>query len=429
MPDNPADTSTPVIPKPQAAPVKQAPLAQPNRTGAAGGTMAPPMVPYDPSVKPPTAKPAGPPVSRPPATPPPKPLTGQQPASRVPLPATAAARPLANQTMARQTLASFGMAPGARADLLYGESGTTKTSRLGDIAEYLFKRYGKRSRLITADTGGWEVIEDLVRTDDNPDGIIDAFALVQHRTNLYETMQKLCLGFWPEDPRDPQSRLLPPTQNGLKEFSGVFYEGLTSWCDIAMNTNVTDLEHVRVPRSEAEKENLIESGEFKRRFSSQTDYGSIQEFIAACVRDSGMLPMAKVVWTALEQKGEDDQKKPVLGPDIIGRKATGKCGPWFGNLIHIDLVPVNVEVPDPINPAKKIVVAKPKPIMFLRSHIDPLDPFKLSWPAKTRALRKFWDSVPDFMEPDMGKFYEMMDAIVAKGIAARRAGANPHLSA
>lgn len=322
-------------------------------------------------------------------------------------------RPTNNEsTIAQQAQASYGVA-GDRADLLYGTTGTTKTSRLGDIAEYLKRKYKKNSRLISADPGGWEVIQSLV-----DDGTVSAFALIQSRKNLYETMNRLCLGYWPQNPEDPQSPLVPPQQNGLKDVGGVFFEGLTSWCDLMMRVNTTDLVNVQVPRSEAEKFNKIKSGDFERRFASQTDYGSIQDDIAAFVRDSGMLPVKKVVWTALEQKGEDDQKKPVYGPDLIGRKATGRCGPWFGNFIHMDFMLTSNQVKAPAGEGT-ITVQKLVPVMFLRNHLDSNDPTKIPWPAKTRAPRTMWNAVPDFFEPRMDKFYEFMDGLLEKEKAER----------
>ena len=48
--------------------------------------------------------------------------------------------------------------PGSTVDCLYGDTGSTKTSRLGDAAEYYYKRTGKPSRLVSSDTGGWAPI-------------------------------------------------------------------------------------------------------------------------------------------------------------------------------------------------------------------------------------------------------------------------------
>lgn len=421
MPDEKAGPTLPAQPSKPLAPNQEIPKQEttiplePVRTGASGGTESAPVR---------TAQaPAKPPISGP------KPLIA---VPRQPTVHTVAARPSAPATSLQPktgpdpnavgvaSMQAFGAKPGARADCIYGETGAVKTTQLGWIADWIKSRFGKNSRLVSADAGGWESIQELVKTPDNASGIIEAFALAQHREHMYETMEKLTLGWWPKNVNDPQSPLVPPAQNGLKDIGGMFYEGLTSFCAIMMRTNTTDLKNINVPRSAAEKENLIKSGEFEHRFSSQTDYGSIQNIIEEFVRNSGMLPVVKTVWTALEQKGEDDNKRPVYGPDIIGKKATGQCGSWFGNLIHIDKVNMNVTVDDPLDKTKKITMVQVRPVMFTRAHIDPNDPTKLSWPAKTRAPRMFWNKIPDIMEPRMDKLYELLDQIRKEAIAARQ---------
>lgn len=340
------------------------------------------------------------------------------PAMNIPRPVvpTAALRPVAqNGNTAQASMAAYGGVPGARADLIYGATNTTKTSQLGWAAEWIRSRFGKRSRLVSADPGGWETIQSLV-----DDGTIDAFALIQHRTNVYETMEKLCLGWWPQDVRDPQSKLVAPAQNGLKDVGGMFFEGLTSWCDIMMRTNVTDLKNINVPRSAAEKENLLVSGDFVHRYSSQTDYGSIQDIIAEFVRDSAMLPVLKCIWTALELKSEDKKTNLVTyGPNIIGQKATANCGPWFGAMLHMDFLPGIVEITDPTNPQAKLRIEKLKPFLFTRNHIDPQDQSKRSWPAKPRAPKTMWHKVPDVMPPRADHYYELMAGLLEEEKASR----------
>lgn len=354
-------------------------------------------------------------LAPPPKPPAPGPVNPQAP--RTPLATNQAPKP--QPTTAQQSM-GVGPIAGAKADIIYGATGSTKTSRLGDIAEYIMAKTGKRSRLISADPGGWAAIEDLVRTAENPKGIIEAFALIQHRNYLYETMEKLTLGWWPKDPADPQSELVPPQANNIREYGALLVEGVTSFCELMMRTNMTDLENINVPRSDAEKSNILKSGTtFKHRFASQTDYGSIQDIIAEFIRNSAMLPYNRVAWTGLEQRGEDDQKKPVYGPDFIGKKATGKCGPWFGNMIHMDFILVNQEVPDPSDPQKRITVQQSKPFMFLRPHIDPTDPFKIPWPAKVRVVRTMHDKIPNVMEPRMDKLYKLLDSLKEQEITGK----------
>lgn len=367
------------------------------------------------------AAPAAPPVKPAPVS------AAKAPAPAPPRPTPPAAPPrtpqqaVASLSTAKIAMASYGPVAGARADLFYGDTNTTKTTQLGWVAHWLRETTGKTSRLISADPGGWETIQA-----DVDDGTIDAFALNGHRLNLYETVEKLCLGFWPKDVKDPESPMVPPRDNGLRDIGGVFFEGLKSICDLLMRVHTVDIQNISVPEMPDPTKTRILSGSYIQRFTGRSDYMGIGDAIAAFVRDSGMLPVKRVIWTSQEQQGHNEKTNQVFyGPDIVGQKPTQNCGPWFGNLIHMDMVPVNVPVPDPLNPQTKITVQRPAPFMFLRSHIDPADPFKRSWPAKTRAPRQYWSEVPDYMEARADKFYIFMESLLAKEKAMKESQAKP----
>jgi hypothetical protein len=385
------------MPDDNKAPIPQAPPPLVNKPappkpvqGAAAAPVKPAPVPAAPA-KPATALPPRP-------TPP-----AARPA--LPQPATAA-----NISTAKIAMGSYGPAAGARADLFYGDTNTTKTTQLGWVAQWIKTTHGLPSRLISADPGGWETIQA-----DVDDGTIQAFALNGHRSNLYETVEKLCLGFWPKDPKDPESLLLPPRENGLREIGGVYFEGLKSICDLLMRVHTVDIQNISVPEMPDPTKTRILSGSYIQRFTGRSDYMGIQDAIAAFVRDSGMLPVKKVIWTSQEQQSHNEKTNQVIyGPDIVGQAPTRSCGPWFGNLIHMDMLPVSVAVQDPLNSAAKITVQRPAPFMFLRSHIDPADPYKRSWPAKTRAPRQFWQEVPDYLPPRADRFYELMEELLNK---------------
>lgn len=372
-------------------PIKTPQLQPPNITSGQV-TVAPAAPAPAPTPKPPAPAPV--PRPTPPATPPPKPPAAAQ----------------TGQSTARSAMASYGPVAGARADLIYGDTGTTKTTQLGWVAQWLKQKYGQPSRLISADPGGWETIQA-----DVDDGTIQAFALNGHRSNLYESVEKLCLGFWPKDPGDPESMLIPPRENGLKDIAGVFFEGLKSICDLLMRLHTVDIQNIAVPEMPDPTKTRIHSGTYIQRFTGRSDYMGIGDAIAAFVRDSGMLPVKRVIWTSQEQQGHNEKTNQVFyGPDIVGQKPTQNCGPWFGSMVHLDLMPVSVQVDDPVTKGQKVTVQKPVPFLFLRSHIDPADPFKRTWPAKPRAPRQFWQEVPDYMEARMDLYYEKMEALQAK---------------
>ncbi len=60
----------------------------------------------------------------------------------------------------------------ANTHLIYGESGTFKTTAIGFFAEYIWRKYGKRTRLVSADGGGWFPVQKYVDA-----GIIEPYSV------------------------------------------------------------------------------------------------------------------------------------------------------------------------------------------------------------------------------------------------------------
>jgi len=289
---------------------------------------------------------------------------------------------------------------------------------------------GLPSQLVCTDNAGWEPIQSLV-----DEGIIIPFKVTSQRKYLIQTLSKLSQGYWPENPKDTLSPLLPP-EKGLSEVAARFFDSITTTCDLIMEVHqnsitvtngVMNATNVRVP--EMPKDSFIVSGEgadaYARRFTGRSDYQGVQQRIEEFIRNTSMLPVP-VIWTALEVKGEDQDKRPIYGPQFIGKALTGICGPWFGNMIHLDFLPVMVEAPDPTNPAGgKIKAEELRPFMFLKRHFDPKDPLKIPYPAKVRAPRTLYAKVPLVAPPDLAALYRFLDSLREEERASRKKVESP----
>lgn len=340
-----------------------------------------------------------------------------------------------------------------KADLFYGASGTTKTSNIGRAALYILKKYGKRTRLVSADGGGWEPIDPLVQ-----EGIVIPWAirLRQHRV---ETMDKACQGYWPRDVENPLSVLEPPTvrsytaechrcrvdgkptvifgpasttptnlicpkckatigtreidvhisekqhanpANDLRDIGLVAYEGLTSFGDSV-------LEYLMATKASLSQDPSYNWTDGSSVYSggNMTYYGFVQNRLYEWVHKTHMIPFVeKVIWTALEGKGEEEATKvPIFGPAIAGKKATGKAPQWFGNTLHFESVQ---EVTATMDENKQVRVIN-KPVMYLRNHAEPIS--KVPFQCKTRAPFQLYHELPEFMDADVGKLYEKLDEL------------------
>lgn len=291
-------------------------------------------------------------------------------------------------------------------DIIYGDYHSSKTSRLGDVAEYYYEKTGKPARLISSDTGGWDVIQDLIN-----EGIIVPFKLTIHRPHLIQDMKWLTQGRWPLDPTDYLSEL--ETEPHLEGVSVLLLDGITSMCDMLLEYHVHSIKIEGasvVPQgvkiAGLGKDNFIQDGEYMRRIKSLTDFGEVQTTAREMIRNTSFLPIP-AVWTALECKGEDNDDKPVHGPQFIGKALTGTCGQLFANMVHLDLIPVQIK-----DKNGAVVGEEFRPRMYLKSHYDPRDPLKLRYPAQVRAPRTMWDKVPLYLpEPNMKLLYKALEEL------------------
>src|ERR1017187_9713177 len=338
---------------------------------------------------------------------------------------------------------------GARADLFYGASGTLKPSNTGRAALWAYKKFNKPTRLISADGGGWQPIESLVEA-----GIVVPWML-SDRDNLIECIDKACKGYWPADAENPHSTLLSPfsigyrgkcskcgeeltsskpmqsypcpkcktvvvmsmhratnPDNDLSKFAMVAYEGLTSFGDAMMS-------HLQATKASLSQDPsyIWKDGDTEYAGGNMTYFGFVQQRLCEFVASTNSQPVEKVIWTALESKGEDEvTKSPIMGPAIVGKKSTGKAGAWFGNMLHFDtsMTGGTAEADPKIKSESAMVPITTEFRMYLRPHAEALS--RIMFPAKSRAPFQFAAELPAWMEPDVGKLYDKIDELQQRAV-------------
>lgn len=336
---------------------------------------------------------------------------------------------------------------GAKADLLYGSSGTLKTTNIGKAALWAHKKYGKPTRLVSADGGGWQPIESLVSA-----GIVIPWMIRDH-DNLIETIDRACQGYWPEDAENPKSRLMSPfiirysgkcpkcgeeassakpiqqfpcpkcktitnatmsraanPANDLSTIALICFEGLTSFGDAILSRLLESKASLSQDPSYVWKE-----GETDYAGGNMTYFGFLQQRLPEFVSKTNSLPVEKVIWTALEGRGIDEASKaPMFGPLFTGgtgaQKLTGKAGAWFGNMLHFEAVETQKAAD------KGTVDIEIEHRMYLRPHAEPTS--KAMFHCKTRAPFQFAKELPNFMTPDVGELYDKIDEMQQRAVAS-----------
>jgi hypothetical protein len=307
---------------------------------------------------------------------------------------------------------------GGKADLVYGESGTGKTSLIGSYARYIYevtaRKYGTgmRTRLITMDGGGWDPINPEIEA-----GIIEVLPLINN-THILTTMDALSQGFWPDLSKVALEGgyLAPEALPKLTEWQrpanmdfkaigvGAYaIEGLTSFSYAIKR----QLEKKGPPMGEkasyAYTEATADGTPGSKYFgSNRAYYGFIQGRALDILPKFASLPVERVLWTALESIGEEDGQT-IIGPKTAGKAITADVPAFVGQCLHLESYvkeKVKVQEVEVKVPTIKQEIRGHR--MYFRAHPDPVTGRLHKCKARIPPAK-----LPELMEEYPGGFVEL----------------------
>ncbi len=267
--------------------------------------------------------------------------------------------------------------------LLYGGSGNRKTSQIGNFARHVYQTTGKRTRLITADTGGYEPIQDYVDA-----GLIEVFELTKTR-NPMPTVRRLAAGQWADHNEVVEFGLTNPgstlgtdklkqlsamwSSAGLEDVGAYAIEGITSISEMVMK-NLVQKGHV----INGEGVNGVLEEGMSIGAAPRTYYGVVQQFVVEMFTNFPLLPVHRILYTAHESRGVDGlTDTPVFGPASVGKAMTASIPKYVGDLLHAEAVPLQA---DPKKPGNETLEVR----CYFVNHPDS-ERRTLTWPAKARV--------------------------------------------
>lgn len=242
----------------------------------------------------------------------------------------------------------------ARSGLIYGPTGSHKTTAVKHFSHYIARRTGKVTLLYCADGGGWSVCEPEIAA-----GMILPWRLDSDTMSLTE-MRRASQGYWPEDPTETRPEYVNMLAIDWTKVGGIAVEGWTSMGRIIMRYLADKGIDVGGEKNRSRFEiQMTVSGTVKGEiFGSSTrgDYGFVQNMLSGLVMNWVSLPCDYVLFTALESRGEDEDRNLIYGPGIPGKKAVADSPQWVGHCIHAQDYAVRRTgpVPDPADPAQMI---------------------------------------------------------------------------
>jgi hypothetical protein len=297
-------------------------------------------------------------------------------------------------------LLQFGGTASNAVTALFGDSGSGKTSQIGEAIEYAWETYHRISRVYHYDSGGFgSKLLKLAKL-----GIAQIWRPRNH-IEAFETCELASLGYWPEQIldietgyADPYVRLLPPqvrryivfcpngheagtvaNKNSLDHFQQACptcrqITSIMNWSDVKERVIVSPgFKHVGLyahdsvsgmadwvmadmaTQSAAGNTTLMTGEKNQLRHTAATvvsgsmtfgsnviaHYGFAQNRVQSWLSNMGRVPRMVVppIATFLESRGSDEANLNVYGPSIPGTARTAAVPSWVGNCFHLAKAP------------------------------------------------------------------------------------------
>lgn len=270
--------------------------------------------------------------------------------------------------------------------VLYGPTGSRKTSQIREFAKYIYERTGKKTRLLTMDGGGYGTAQDYVNA-----GIIDVWRLVEEERPLPMLMEA-SRGRWPKDTKGGV-RTSNALAKDITEVGAYAVEGWFSIANAAMRYLVAKGQKI----NEDVVSKFTEKSDFGEEISfgapSRGHYGFVQNLILDLIRNFSALSMERILYTSLEGKGEDKLTKALTyGPATAGGAITAAIPQYVGDCIHFEDFQVDKGKD---KDGMKLVETQVR--AWFTGHPDPQT--NVMWPAKCRIIPSKVEAFKQIMGP------------------------------
>jgi len=249
-----------------------------------------------------------------------------------------------------------------RTILGYAESGDGKTSQAYHLAKRVYDKYGKLTRWICADGGGFRPVEDAGLIDL---GIVDVFD-ISDRQNAIADIRRLSEGFWrrkgkrknKETGEIVPAELFssdPRCQTTDEEWDKIglyVVEGIKAIGSLLLRHIATSPEDVGFKSSyDYEEDGYLIKG------LQQGHWGIVQgELLSIFENGFKTLPINYLFVTSRVGIGKDKKsKETVYGPDSAGTAITADIPAWFEDCLHLSREVIETGEGESLKKVRKLV--------------------------------------------------------------------------
>lgn len=289
----------------------------------------------------------------------------------------------------------------ARSGIIYGASGTRKSTAGKHFSHYIYEKTGKKSLLVSMDGGGWGPMQPEIDA-----GIIRPYRC--HTEIPLPILRYLSSGYFPENSNETEASQTNMRRVDWNEFGGMIVEGVTSISQALMNHLADKQIKTGEDATSPFAQRVLVEGQVRTEVfagNSKAHFGFVQRTLMSLITNFTSLPCEYVLFTGLESRTEDDDRSTIYGPQIAGKKATASIPAWVGDCIHAESSAVTrtIQVPSPAD-AKKLVdsdIVETVVRMYFMAHPDPVT--KINYPAKPRVTP---EGIPELMKRWPGGYFE-----------------------
>lgn len=272
----------------------------------------------------------------------------------------------------------------ARSGVIYGETGTFKTTAIAHLARYIAEKTGKATLLFSADGGGWAPCQEEVEA-----GMIRPYRC-DTATIPLPVIRKVSQGYWPENPEETNIANVNFVPVRWDEIGAIAVEGFTSLGTMLMrhaaDKNLKTGEEGTTPFTQPIRVN----GEIcKETFAgnSRGHYNFCQNQLYGLTMNFTSLPVEYVLFTGHEKKTEED-RQTVMGVAVPGKAITPLIPTWVGDCIHAQDYQIEQVVTAPKLGGKPGETEEIRTVdtvcrYYFKKHPDPVT--GLMFPAKPRV--------------------------------------------
>jgi hypothetical protein len=237
----------------------------------------------------------------------------------------------------------------ARSGVIYGATGTFKTTAVAHFSNWIADTTGKSTLLFTASAeGGWEPAKAEVLA-----GKILPYKCDVNTIPL-PIMRKVSQGYWPENPEETdiaQVRFAPVNWN---EVGGIAIEGITSLGTMLMRHCADRNLKTGQEGTSAFAQSINVMGQIQSEVfvqNSKGHYGFVQNQLYSLISNFTALPVSYVLFTAHEKRYTEDGELQ-CGINVPGKAITPLVPTWLGDCIHAQDYKViqKIRVPDITKP-------------------------------------------------------------------------------